>query len=56
MSGDCTCCGGVREGTGQPAANRPGLPALSYRAGTHGSFLETMKVRYTLAATPGFSS
>jgi hypothetical protein len=26
-------------------ANRPGLPALAYRAGTHATFLETMKAR-----------
>jgi hypothetical protein len=26
-------------------ANRPGLPALSYRIGTHATFLETMKAR-----------
>jgi hypothetical protein len=28
-----------------PAANRPGLPALSYRVGTHATFLETMLAR-----------
>jgi len=49
MSGDCTCCGGVHEGNGRPIANRPGLPALSYRAGTHGSFLEAMKARLSSA-------
>jgi len=28
-----------------PTANRPGLAALSYRVGTHATFLETMKAR-----------
>jgi hypothetical protein len=28
-----------------PIANRPGLPALSYRVGTHATFLETMLAR-----------
>jgi hypothetical protein len=28
-----------------PTANRPGLPALSYRVGFHATFLETMLAR-----------
>jgi hypothetical protein len=28
-----------------PIANRPGLPAIAYRVGEHGSFLATMKAR-----------
>jgi hypothetical protein len=28
-----------------PTANRPGLPALSYRVGTHATFLATMLAR-----------
>jgi hypothetical protein len=31
--------------TSLPTANRPGLAALSYRIGTHATFLETMKAR-----------
>jgi baseplate J-like protein len=43
MSCRCGCCEGVERITPEPIANRPGLPALSYRAGTHATFLETMQ-------------
>ena len=33
------------ESTTPATANRPGLPALAYRAGTHGSFYATMQAR-----------
>jgi hypothetical protein len=35
-----------------PTANRPGLDALSYRVGTHATFLETMKARLSSADFP----
>ncbi|MBC6961577.1 MAG: putative baseplate assembly protein [Nitrosomonas sp.] len=41
----CGCCEGTEALTPLPTRNRPGLPALSYRAGTHATFLETMKAR-----------
>jgi hypothetical protein len=41
----CGCCEGVEILTPLPTANRPGLPALLYRVGTHATFLETMKAR-----------
>ena len=41
----CGCCEGIEIVTPQPTANRPGLTALSYRVGTHATFLETMKAR-----------
>ena len=41
----CGCCEGTQKLTPLPTANRPGLYALLYRVGTHGSFLETMKAR-----------
>src|SRR5690349_15180124 len=41
----CGCCEGTRPVTPVDVTNRPGLPVLSYRAGTHGAFLETMKAR-----------
>ncbi len=41
----CGCCAGTEHLTPQPITNRPGLPALSYRVGTHPTFLETMKAR-----------
>jgi hypothetical protein len=39
----CGCCEGVQPLTPVPHENRPGLPALAYRIGTHGSFKETMQ-------------
>ncbi len=43
------CCEGVEPLTPLATANRPGLDALSYRAGTHATFLETMKARLSAA-------
>ena len=44
MSDACTCgcCEGVLASTPAPTANRPGLPALAYRVGTHSSVLASM--------------
>lgn len=39
---NCTCCVGNRVLTPADTENRPGLPALRYRVGTHGSFLSSM--------------
>lgn len=41
----CACCQGIHKSTPAQIANRPGLFALSYRVGTHSTFLETMKAR-----------
>ncbi len=41
----CGCCEGTEKLTPQTTSNRPGLEALSYRVGTHATFLETMKAR-----------
>lgn len=41
----CGCCEGIEIVTPQQTANRPGLAALSYRIGTHATFLETMLAR-----------
>lgn len=43
----CGCCEGVEPITPESTVNRPGLDALTYRIGTHASFLETMKARLT---------
>src|SRR5258708_13946457 len=45
MNRTCNCCSGIHKLTPGTRLNRPGLNALSYRVGTHGSFLETMKAR-----------
>jgi predicted phage baseplate assembly protein len=39
----CGCCAGIEPVTPESEFNRPGLPALRYRAGTHATFLETME-------------
>ena len=39
---DCGCCEGITTLTPQDLANPPGLSALAYRVGTHGSFKTTM--------------
>lgn len=41
----CGCCEGVEVVTPLSEANRPGLNALAYRAGTHAAFLESMLAR-----------
>lgn len=43
----CDCCSGVTVVTPLAEANRPGLPALRYRVGTHASFMESMQARLT---------
>lgn len=48
----CSCCEGAEPLTPLPTANRPGLPALSYRIGTHATFLETMKARLSSSVYP----
>jgi predicted phage baseplate assembly protein len=41
----CGCCDGTAILTPVSTFNRPGLDALQYRVGTHGTFFETMKAR-----------
>ena len=45
MKQPCGCCAGIEIVTPQVEANRPGLSALAYRAGTYATFLETMLAR-----------
>ena len=45
MKQPCGCCAGIENVTPQSEANRPGLPALVYRAGTYATFLESMLAR-----------
>ncbi len=52
---DCGCCEGVEPVTPRPIANRPGLDALSYRIGTHASFLETMQAQLSSQAFPALA-
>ena len=48
----CGCCEGIERLTPIAIANRPGLNALVYRAGTHASFLETMLARLSASDFP----
>ncbi|MGH7456376.1 MAG: hypothetical protein ACRENG_33810, partial [bacterium] len=41
----CGCCEGIEKLTPALIANRPGLPSLAYRVGTHAAFFETMLAR-----------
>src|SRR6266516_3550000 len=52
----CGCCEGVEKLTPLPTANRPGLPALSFRVGTHATFLETMRARLSSSDFPELSA
>lgn len=49
----CGCGAGSAVLTPADRTNRPGLPALSYRVGTHGSFLASMKARLGTVTVPG---
>src|SRR5262245_17479491 len=52
MPDNCGCCEGIHVLTPVEIFNRPGLEALSYRVGMHGSFLETMKARLSSSDFP----
>lgn len=43
----CGCCEGLEKAVPLSTANRPYLDTLSYRVGTHATFLETMVARLT---------
>ncbi len=46
------CCAGIQTATPVASYNRPGLPALTYRMGTHGRFLHSMLARLSSSAHP----
>ena len=52
MNETCGCCEGLESLTPLTTANRPGLDALAYRAGTHATFLEAMKARLSASKYP----
>ena len=45
MTLPCGCCEGVEVLTPGSLVNPPGLDALTYRVGTHATFLATMEAR-----------
>ncbi len=61
MKQACGCCAGIEILTPQAEANRPGLSAIAYRAGTYATFLETMVARLSnlyldVPVTPGVAA
>src|SRR5215207_8268365 len=55
MNEACGCCEGLEPLTPLGTANRPGLDALSYRAGTHPTFLATMEARLSSSSYPALA-
>ena len=49
----CGCCTGTEALTPAAIHNRPGLPALAWRVGTHAAFFETMKARLATTTVDG---
>jgi hypothetical protein len=45
MRQPCGCCAGIEIVAPEAEANRPGLTAIAYRAGTYATFLESMLAR-----------
>ena len=56
MSEKCECCQGVEVITPLDVTNRPGLNALAYRAGTHATFLQSMKARLSSGEYPALAA
>src|SRR5437868_200486 len=52
----CDCCEGPKVLTPLSVANRPGLSALSYRAGTYATFFGTMRGRLSAKEFPELAS
>ena len=52
MKPDCGCCEGPHISTPAATENRPGLDAISYRAGTYASFFATMQARLSSTDFP----
>jgi predicted phage baseplate assembly protein len=56
---DCGCCEGLSVETPVPVYNRPGLKAITYRAGDHAHFKESLLARLStsgLGALQGFTT
>ncbi|MEA3335585.1 MAG: putative baseplate assembly protein [Chloroflexota bacterium] len=49
---DCGCCQGTSAETPVTLDNRPGLSAIAYRVGIHGTFKRTMLARLSSSAYP----
>jgi len=51
----CGCCEGVGGETPEPITNRPGLSAISYRVGTHRTFLASLVAALSSSAVPALA-
>src|SRR4051794_8875373 len=49
---DCGCCAGIQPKTPVRTDNRPGLPEIAYRTGTHRDFFDSMKARLSASQYP----
>lgn len=52
----CGACGGVSSVTPTTVQNRPGLPAIQYRIGTHTGFLRSMLARLSADGPDGLAT
>jgi predicted phage baseplate assembly protein len=52
----CGACAGVTSTAPAEVANRPGLPAIAYRIGTHAGFLQTMLARLATDGPTGLAT
>ncbi|HWK88606.1 MAG TPA: putative baseplate assembly protein [Longimicrobium sp.] len=48
----CGCCAGIEARTPVAVQNRPGLAAVAYRVGTHGTFLDTLLAELSASGRP----
>ncbi len=53
---DCGCCAGLTAQTPAAVTNRPGLGAISYRAGTHSQFKASMLAALSAADLPALQN
>jgi hypothetical protein len=51
----CGCCQGVGTETPEPISNRPGLNAISYRVGTHRTFLASLLAGLSSSSVPALA-
>jgi hypothetical protein len=51
----CGCCTGITTETPEPITNRPGLSAISYRVGTHTTFLASLLAALSSSAQPALA-
>jgi len=54
--GTCGCCTGVQRATPQIIANRPSLPAISYRVGTYPTFFASMMAALSGSDVPALAN